>query len=274
MGFGNLLLLAKWAREGAVDGERRWILGTPGLEPWLQLFPGLRDVVLRRDEIRLTDQRVMPWSAAARAKGAARTVASHEQLDLAGVEDFISAVLLPGSVLSEPAFLDSDPNHLVINVRRGDYYSVPEVRAQYGFDVTAYLRCAVERATERDGSPSRITVVSDDVEWCRTELGWLLDVAPVAWSSGQGALNDFQVVAAARRLVITNSTFSYWAAHLGNVLRGDNHAQVWAPRFFDRSQNDGRSWLLDERWSVIEDLPGGWDLEVVAERSQSTGQDR
>lgn len=110
--------------------------------------------------------------------------------------------------------------------------------------------------------PSEILVVSDDVTWCRRELAWLADLVVVRHLDDPAPVRDFAAVAGARRMVITNSTFSYWAAHLSNLVHGDNHAEVWAPRFFDRTQNGGDSWLLDERWSIVEDLPGGWDLPV------------
>lgn len=259
MGFGNLLLLMLWAMDETDEDERRWILATPVLGPWLAVFPALSDVALRRDQIRFTDQRVMPWSQSARERGAQRTVAAHEPIDMQAVERLISTTMIPGSVLADPQFVDADPDHMVVNVRRGDYYSVPENRAQYGFDVASYVHAALQQSMARDGVPSRITVVSDDVDWCLEELSWLADQAPVEWPGSAGPIGDFLTVASARRLLITNSTFSYWAAHVGNVLRGDNHAQVWAPRFFDRTQNDGKSWLLDERWSIVEELPGGWD---------------
>lgn len=256
MGFGNVLLLAQWAEEGRRHGDDRWILEPPVLAPWVSVFPGLRNVVLRREDVRFTDQRVMPWSAAERARAGRHVSAPHEPMDVDAVERFIRSILLPGNSLAVASELADD---MVINVRRGDYYSNPEIRLQYGFDVEAYVRTAVEQSVDRDGLPMRFVVVSDDQDWCRQTLGWLGGLAPTDFRATAGPTEDFAVVASAKRLVITNSTFSYWAAHVGNVLHGDNHAQVWAPRFFDRTQNGGRSWLLDERWSVVEDLPGGWD---------------
>lgn len=260
MGLGNLLQLAMWAYDGRVAGEVRWIRSTPRLDPWLEVFPGLRTVVLTADEVRFTDRRLRPWSQAARASGTGGAVPLHEPVDVRAVERFLTDVVLPGSMLlSGRSALGSD-DALVVNVRRGDYYSDPEIRRQYGFDLQAYVHAAVTGSVERDGRPSEIIVVSDDVGWCRQELSWLSDITDTRWDVDAGPVDDFMTVSGARRVVISNSTFSYWAAHVGNVLHGDNHAQVWAPRFFDRSQNGGRSWLLDERWSVIEDLPCGWDV--------------
>lgn len=259
MGLGNLLLLAMWAHEGTLSGEPRWIRSTAKLEPWLEVFPGLRQVVLLPGEVRFTDRRVSPWSHAARANGQDGAVPLHEQVDIDAVERFIRDVILPGSGLQrDGAHLRAD--ELVVNVRRGDYYSDPEIRAQYGFDVASYVRVAVDSSVDRDGSPSGIVVVSDDIAWCRASLAWLVEVAPTRFAETAGAVEDFDIVSRGRRVVVSNSTFSYWAAHVGNVLHDDNHAEVWAPRFFDRTQNGGRSWLLDPRWSVVEDLPSGWGV--------------
>ena len=256
MGFGNVLLLGQWAVDGRSRGEDRWILRTAALNTWLDTFPGLRSISLDRDEVRFFDQRVMPWSAAQRAKLGRHVVAPHAPIDVVMIERFIRAVLLPGSELPSSAH---PSDHLVVNVRRGDYYSDPEIRKQYGFDLPTYLETAVTSSVKLDGIPSSITVVSDDIAWCQSELDWLNAVAPTVWNVNSSPTEDFMTVASARRAVLSNSTFSYWAAHVGNVLHGDNHASIWAPRFFDRTQNGGRSWLLDERWSIVEDLPGGWD---------------
>lgn len=262
MGFGNVLLLAQWAVDGTRSGERRLVRQTDAIVPWLPVFPGLRALVVAPEEVRFTDRRAMPWSEAARAKGEKDTVPPHQPLDMDSVESFVADVLLAEARLTEHVPVDLPEDALVVNVRRGDYYSDPVIRRQYGFDVVAYLRVAVVGAIGADGVPPVIHVISDDVEWCRRELTWMEELAPVQYAGSPGPVSDFACVAGARRIVITNSTFSYWAAHVSNVVHGDNHAQVWAPRFFDRTQNGGRSWLLDERWSIVEELPCGWD-EIV-----------
>lgn len=265
MGWGNLLQLAMWAHDGRLSGERRWIRANPNLVPWLDEFPGLRQVVLLPEQVRFTDKRMAPWSENARRRGISGAVPLHTPVDIAAVERFLRDVVLPGSRLAAKS-MERDMPEMVVNVRRGDYYSDPDIRAQYGFDVGRYLRVAVNDTVERDGVPSAITVVSDDLDWCERELRWLGELAPTHFAVGQGPIADFATAAGARRLVITNSTFSYWAAHTSNLLHGDNHALVWAPRFFDRTQNGGRSWLLDERWSVVEELGQSWDDRVEGVR--------
>ena len=49
----------------------------------------------------------------------------------------------------------------------------------------------------------------------------------------------FRALASARRLIITNSTFSYWGAYVSNVRYGDNHGLVYAPWFHRRDIDGG-----------------------------------
>ena len=233
------------------------MLATPNFVPWLEVFPGLRRVALLPEQVRFTDRRASPWSEGARRTGTEGSVPLHAPLDVASVEHFVRDLLLSDSALPLTQTAD-EVGTIVVNVRRGDYYSDPDIREQYGFDVGGYLRVAVARAVAQGGAPTSFTLVSDDLRWCRAELAWLEDIAPMRFPEERSASSDFATVARARRMIITNSTFSYWAAHVSNVVHEDNHPLVWAPRFFDRSQNGGRSWLLDERWSIVEELDGGW----------------
>lgn len=255
MGFGNLLYVAHWVHLGRDRGEDRWALTSPTFERWLPTFPSLRQFVLTRSDVCFTDQRLKPWSPAAKRQTELQTGDafdlghSHEDL-----RRFVALHLLPP--MHESVW--TDEKTLVVNVRRGDYFSVPELRGSWAFDVDAYLRIAVPAALEQ-GEISRIHVISDGIDWCQARLNWLSDLAPLSFSGPDQTPQDhFIAVSTARHVVMTNSTFSYWAAFASNTLH-DNHSSIWAPRFFDRSTNKGRSWLLDERWSVVEDIPGGWD---------------
>jgi hypothetical protein len=76
---------------------------------------------------------------------------------------------------------------------------------------------------------------------------------------------NFRDVCGSRRLVIGNSSFSLWGAMISNVLFGDNTAQVWAPALFMASYGPGRCYEYDERWSFVDELPGGWQPAWVLE---------
>jgi len=259
MGLGNVLYLTLWAFQGRAAGGRHAVLRSRVLDRWLPIFEGLADYSVSREDVRLTDQRVQPW----RREADGRAWFGFDQLDA-----FVLGAGLDDSVGRHAADLGVVPrsDQLTLNVRRGDYYDNPEYRADFGFDVEGYLRHAVPLSLDRDGAVRRVRVVSDGVDWCRAHLSWLDDlVDEVSYAEPGSPERDLLEVASSPRLVITNSTFSYWAAYLSNAIHG-HHEQTWAPRFFRRTGPPTTD--LDPRWTIVEDLPGGWDLPAGASASE------
>ena len=240
MGFGNWLYLWLWADTGREAGLHRSVLRQPGMEPWVQAFPALEELCVARRDVGLRDRR----HANLRQHGG-----FGESFTREGLESFITRRLLTGPGLEGPA---TDPSEVVVNVRRGDYYSDPVFAAEFGFDQVSYVRGTTDEvlATAGGGRPAFV-VVSDDPGWCREHLAWLADRGELRFATRDGPLSDFRAIATARQAVLTNSTFSYWGGYVGGVLHGgDSH--VWAPSFFSRSQEGGRAWHLDPRWHVVE----------------------
>lgn len=134
---------------------------------------------------------------------------------LSGIDDFVRDCMLPGSGVTP-----GHPEQIVVNIRRGDYYSDPSFRKQFGFPIETYVRKAMTQAIAEGGTPRSIHVVSDGPEWCRQHLDWLSQFAPVTHEdeTRRTPESDLRVVAGAQRLIITNSTFSYWAAYIGDGL--------------------------------------------------------
>lgn len=109
-----------------------------------------------------------------------------------------------------------------IHVRRGDY---ADLGASQG---ARWYRRAVQRALAHSpGLP--VFVVSDDPDWCRTHL----DVG-TRWSSlsTSSAENDLRTLASSSVLIASSSSFSYWAALLGDCFTisppGPLPAPLWA----------------------------------------------
>lgn len=239
MGFGNLLYryLHAW-------GERRrgldaWVLESPNGEPWMDVFPQLQGLTLPRGQLGWRDQRDL--------EDYQGFGTSFTRPDLEG---FARECLLGGGL----EVID-DPGGVTINVRRGDFYS-SRWRPLYGFDVATYVDRAL-LTSRRHGPVSHVRFVSDDVAWCQQNLVGLTAGAELVPVSRSGPAADLGTLVGARRLVLANSTFSYWAGFLSNVLHGDNYTEVIAPRFHRRDINGGKAWHLDRRWTVIDD-PDGW----------------
>ncbi len=247
MGVGNFLYLWLWADARQARGLPDLVLRNPTMDTWLRDFPTMQSLVVSRDAVRFRDLRALGYFQ--------RFGEAYSADELAA---FIRRRVLPVPGLAGITPKAVDPRRVVVNVRRGDYYSNPTFRARFGFNITSYLRAAFEQAEW--GDISGIHVVSDGLDWCRDNLGWLRDIAPLTFAAeGEGPMANLREVASSRRVVLTNSTFSYWAGYIGGVVHGDNHRDVLVPWFHDRKVNGGAAYQLDPRWSVVESIDGGWD---------------
>lgn len=237
MGLGNAMYQWLWAFQGQVGGQDRRVLINKATRQNGVMFPQARQrILLDRSEVRLLDDRVRPWSAEPHLD------APYQPESLT---EFVREILLPGSGITP-----DDSARLVVNVRRGDYYSVPRIRADFGMDVVGYVREATDRLLAKM-TPSGIHVVSDDPAWCARELAWLSDRAALSIApASDGPVKNLREVAGARHLVLANSTFSYWAGYIGDVLQPGR--DVVAPRFFQKSNLGGRSHLLRPNWEIVE----------------------
>jgi hypothetical protein len=254
MGFGNHALLWFWAWRGRAHGEPRSVLKTSAMRPWLELFPEARALTRARADVGFRSRRLIPGHI----PGDGGVPAHTPDWTTREMTDFVSEAFLSsrrfGELMSCAGIRHDD---LVVNVRRGDYYRRGNDRV-WGFDQAGYVRAAFAVASAH-APVQRVVVVSDDVAWCSRELTWPSDprlevrVVPAT----DGPARNLATLTSARRLVTTNSTFSYWGGFIGDVMHGANR-QVIAPAFFNRLENHGRAWLLDPAWTELDEPTGGW----------------
>jgi hypothetical protein len=96
---------------------------------------------------------------------------------------------------------------IVLHIRRGDYVALPQYHCILTPD---YYRRVVTMAKER--VPDGVVVVfSDDLNWCRS-LEWLQGAIFVDEPSDVRAL---YLMSQFRHYVLSNSSFSWWGAWLG-----------------------------------------------------------
>ncbi|RPF26390.1 alpha-1,2-fucosyltransferase [Georgenia muralis] len=252
--FGNFLYYWLHADMRRRRGETYLVLTRDHIQPWLEVLPAVRDeLTTQREAVRPWDRREWPPTSQFQRFG--------EDFGPSDLKVFIEDMILGSPLMPDAREVDDggtdDP--VVLNVRRGDYYAIPEFRRSYGFNLETYMDEALRRINARE--PVRtILVVSDDVAWCRENLGDRLRamVPEVRFISPAATpLDHFRAVASARRLIGANSTFSYWAGYVATVLHGAR-AHVVMPGFHSRAVNGGRAFQLDVRWDVVRDLPGGW----------------
>jgi hypothetical protein len=245
-GFANLLYLWLVAASRRARGEDVVVRHSAVMDAWLPVLPRLGELTVGVSDVRFRDRRDLGYHQAFGVDFSAEDL-----------EAFVRGYLLGSPLLED--LEPGDGTRLTVNVRRGDYYSSTRFRGMYSFDIAEYLRAAVAGSIAADGPLASLCVVSDDPEWCRIKLGFLAEHAEQIDYLETGPREHFRTLASARRLVLANSTFSYWGAYVSNVVHADNHAQVWAPWFHRRDIHGGRAWHLDPRWSVVQDIPGGWD---------------
>lgn len=162
-------------------------------------------------------------------------------------EEFKSLLAPTGARASCPSYLLhslTQPTSVAVHVRRGDYLIHP------AFHVCdeSYYRQAMDEMRARVAG-ARFFIFSDDPEWCRSIFR---DADTEIVDSGELATNplhDLYLMSSASHHIIANSTYSWWAAWLGN--------------------NPGQIVLMPDRWyavgsihAPIEEKRGGehWSL--------------
>lgn len=258
MGFGNQLYLWSWAHAHSDEKPTPRVLVIDKMRYWIPFFPEVQPWLIEPSEVGVLDRRAHFWAEPLGHSG-----------DPRGYTDESRAAFIRDWLLTSPALSGSTESDLAgddvltLNVRRGDYYSNPVHRPEFAMDLASYLRLAVMSAVATDGPVRRIHVVSDDQSWCRQHLSWLSDVADDVTYPGpdEGPIDNFRDISSARRLVISNSTFSIWGAAVAATALG--RTSVWAPAFFQARYSAGRCYEYDRRWNFIDQLPGGWQPEWV-----------
>ncbi len=127
------------------------------------------------------------------------------------------------------------PGTAAVHVRRGDYVRSGSNRDFYAPLDLAYYRRALDAA-----GAERALVFSDDIPWCRAhfQVGRPLAFAEPA-PNGDSSIDQLLCLGLAPRLVIANSTFSWWAGWLA----AQRSAPVVGPA----------RWFLDPRYAKWEE---------------------
>ncbi len=229
-------------------------LRTEHVEPWIPIFgPAAEALTIERSQVRWTDRREIGLF---NEYGVA--------FDAGDLASFIEGFVLPSGVVAAQKLPDSlrlGERDVLVNVRRGDYFTNEANRRSYSFDTDDYLRVALAQARRTGGDIDRILVVSDGIQWCREHLSWLAQhCETLVWEdTGQPPDVHLAALANAPRLILTNSTFSYWGGYL-STWATNRPDWVVAPWFHRREDEGGAAWQLDPNWTIVKDIPSGWAL--------------
>jgi hypothetical protein len=135
---------------------------------------------------------------------------------------------------------------VAVHVRRGDYASDPTARSVHlvcdenwyrqAWDV---MRAAVPQA--------RALVFSDDIEWARGHLALVGEVDYVAGAPDAAAWVDLARMSQCDHFIISNSSYSWWAAWLGALPA----KRVIAPRYWFRGRETAVLGICPEDWMLL-----------------------
>jgi hypothetical protein len=127
-----------------------------------------------------------------------------------------------------------------VHVRRGDYLAVPLFTPLCDSD---YYQRALDHVRERVPN-ARLFVFSDDLSWCRDNLG-AKDAVYVDHNGGSRSIYDLLLMGLCDSNVVANSTFSWWGAWLN-------------PRA-DRVVVAPSRWFTDDTRQAAIRLPRQWE---------------
>ena len=132
----------------------------------------------------------------------------------------------------------------MIHVRLGDIARNQHFRDFHGVVSSGYFIRAIESF---EVGESTICAITDDLEMFPREHRDLIKNFPQIQVSSGSLLSDFTLLTKSKRLVISNSTFSWWAAYLSS-------ASVVAPRqwFANSDQTIRPENFYPDNWRIIQ----------------------
>lgn len=156
----------------------------------------------------------------------------------------IKRKVLPQSI----PLLEKIQNHnsVCLHVRRGDYL-IEKHYSNYACTTIQYFINGVNHIARHVKDPI-FFIFSDDMQWCKDKLSlahphYFIEQEHNGYKNG----NCFLLMSSCKHFIISNSSFSWWAAWLGK----DEHKIVVAPN----------KWLNNQPYPVLEEIiPPQWVL--------------
>lgn len=100
--------------------------------------------------------------------------------------------------------------YVSIHIRRGDFLKSTSL---INLTRTSYYSNAISKIKSLVVDP-KFVVFSDDIDWCRKNMGLPIDTIYVDWNNSNQSFRDMQLMTICSHNIISNSTFSWWGAWL------------------------------------------------------------
>lgn len=138
-----------------------------------------------------------------------------------------------------------------VQVRRGDYVTHPKYSRQIGALNKQYYLDAIQLLTSKlpMNTPITFYFISDDINWCKENFNFMQNAFFVAQEkSKNGYISDMWLLTQTQHAIISNSTFSWWGAWIGE----SKESKIIAPKNWLREQNPTANQFVPTRWITIE----------------------
>lgn len=131
-----------------------------------------------------------------------------------------------------------------LHVRRGDYETLA---GDEGLLPLSYYKRATEAVSSRSLQDLQWAVFAEDEAWAGSQLGFLRDCEIVKYDSPDRDVEDMHLMAQCNAGVIANSSYSWWAAAIGEKAG----RPIAAPdRYWRSGGEDTAAWRLPSWLSV------------------------
>lgn len=128
--------------------------------------------------------------------------------------DFTPKNSLSRKSLAIKKIIDLSSPSVAIHVRRGDYVNLPSAIHFHGALSIDYYHQAFDMMIKRFPDATYF-VFSDDIDWCKGNLGLENKAIYVDHNRSIDAWQDLILMSACKHHIIANSSFSWWGAWLG-----------------------------------------------------------
>lgn len=141
-------------------------------------------------------------------------------------------------------------NNISVHIRFGDYMTNPQTKSVHGLTAMSYYVNAVN-TLQITHEYDKIVVYSDDPDLAYDEFCSALGSSkvPIVLSNNSSEYEDLSNMASSKGIVISNSTFPWWAAWIGTQLHDCN---VVAPRPWFATPSAADNNLLPDGWTVLD----------------------
>jgi hypothetical protein len=106
-------------------------------------------------------------------------------------------------------------NRIAVHMRFGDNYSNPSSKNIYGLTLPQYYKEAITYILNQEKSLEEIIIVTDDLSLARSYLTDFEENHRISFISSPSPIEDLVELSRSSHIVISNSTFSWWAAWIG-----------------------------------------------------------